>query len=47
MTTILLILALLFGGLAVSGVKPRVNWAGAGVLCLAIAALIGSGFTVQ
>lgn len=41
-STILLIAALVFAILALCDV-PRVNWAAAGVLCLALAALIRGG----
>ena len=42
LTTILLILALVFAILGLCNV-PRVNWCCAGLLCLALAGLIGSG----
>jgi apolipoprotein N-acyltransferase len=41
--TILIVLALVFGILALAGV-PRFNWAGAGVVCLAVLHLMLRGW---
>lgn len=41
--TILIIFALVFALLALFSVPGRVNWTAAGLLCLAIVGLLGTG----
>jgi hypothetical protein len=43
LTLILFIAGIVFGILALAGVPGRINWSGAGIVCLGAAMLVGRG----